>query len=210
MRTLLFLLLLGAPALGQQRTWTIATAVVTTEAELISVRGDTAYLKVGDRIENVPLERLSVADHQYIASLSLAPIRSDLGASGPETDSLPMPGQGGVFMPPAIGGGPAITEEAIPLPAAPATTNPVQGARGAATRSDSGNRAASVRGAGSSSAAYRATGAAGTAARGASNSTARRLVPPPNQLQNGVRGNSDPNPGILGIRERRDDRLRGR
>jgi len=208
MRAFACLLLLAATAQGQERTWTIATAVVTTEAELMGVRGDVVYLKVGDKIESVPMARLSIADHQFISSLSLAPVRS-----GSNTDQLPAPSQGtqlNTFAP--FESTPALTEESIPLPGGPVTTTTTvvtpstgQGTRGTATRSGNGSRSTNARGSGGST-AYRGAGSQG---RGPTTTTARRLVPPPSQMQNGQRGNSnnnDDNPGLLGIRNRRGGR----
>ncbi len=83
MRTLsLFAILLAFPAFAAERTWTIARDVYTAEAELIVVRGDLAYLKIDGQVEEIPIERLSAFDQQYIASLSLAPI-----APGPQADA---------------------------------------------------------------------------------------------------------------------------
>jgi hypothetical protein len=114
MRTLVILaLLLTIPALsplptyGAERTWTIARDVYTAEAELVAVRGNLAFLKIGDdktgrRVEEVPIDRLSALDQQYIASLSLAPI-----LPGPVAD-VPDPASDA-----------AIVEEEIPLPGEP-------------------------------------------------------------------------------------------
>jgi hypothetical protein len=83
MRTLsLFAILLAFPAFAAERTWTIARDVYTAEAELIVVRGDLAYLKIDGQVEEIPIERLSAVDQQFIASLSLAPI-----APGPQADA---------------------------------------------------------------------------------------------------------------------------
>ena len=41
---------------------------------MIAVRGNLAYLKIDGKVEEIPIERLSAIDQQYIASLSLAPI----------------------------------------------------------------------------------------------------------------------------------------
>lgn len=103
---------IAVPAVAETRTWTIAKNVVTTEAELVAVRGDRVYLKVGDEVEGVPLARLSAADQAYIASLALAPAAPETAnevvnaeLSGPEipdahaalTDSAddirPLPGE---------------------------------------------------------------------------------------------------------------------
>ena len=61
MRTLLVMIgfLAAAPLYGQERTWTIARDVFSTKAELVAVRGEIAYLKIGDKIEEYPLMRLS-------------------------------------------------------------------------------------------------------------------------------------------------------
>lgn len=103
MRTFLVLLflavLVGAPASGAERTWTIARDVYTANGELVTVRGNLAYLKIDGRVEEVPIERLSAIDQQYIASLELAPI-----LPGPAADDamenremaheeMPLPGE---------------------------------------------------------------------------------------------------------------------
>ena len=105
MRTLL-LLLLAVPAYAEERTWTIATDVYTAEAELVAVRGDLAYLRIAGKVESIPLERLSAADHKYIASLALAPV-------------VPGPADDGVAAATAVLPGPAAedaAEELLPLP----------------------------------------------------------------------------------------------
>jgi hypothetical protein len=91
---------------GAERNWTIARDVYTAEAELVAVRGNLAYLKMGDgksgkRVEEIPIERLSALDQQYIASLSLAPILPGPVADlpGPVADAavipeeMPLPGE---------------------------------------------------------------------------------------------------------------------
>lgn len=108
MRTLLLLSLLvmisawsPVPADGAERTWTIARDVYTAEAELIALRGDLVYLKIDGKVEEVPIERLSGMDQQYIASLSLAPITPGPMAAmpGPTMESqigqeeMPLPGE---------------------------------------------------------------------------------------------------------------------
>jgi len=109
MRTLVLLPLLLAippssplPTYGAERTWTIARDVYTADAELVAVRGNLAYLKMGGNVEEIPIERLSALDQQYIASLSLAPI-----LPGPVAD---LPG-------PALDT--EITQEEMPLPGEP-------------------------------------------------------------------------------------------
>lgn len=108
MRTLVllpFLLAIPAssplPTYGAERTWTIARDVYTTDAELVAVRGNLAYLRMDGRVEEIPLERLSALDQQYIASLSLAPILpgpvADLPGPAPDTEinqeEMPLPGE---------------------------------------------------------------------------------------------------------------------
>ena len=108
MRTLVLLpFLLAVLALslrstqGAERTWTIARDVYTAEAELVAVRGNLAYLRMNGGVEEIPLERLSALDQQYIASLSLAPIlpgpAADLPGPAPDTEvvqeEMPLPGQ---------------------------------------------------------------------------------------------------------------------
>ncbi len=113
MRTLVLIPLLLAiptlsplPADGAERTWTIARDVYTADAELVAVRGNLAYLKMGDavtgsRVEEIPMERLSALDQQYISSLSLAPILPGPAADlpGPMADAeivqeeMPLPGE---------------------------------------------------------------------------------------------------------------------
>jgi hypothetical protein len=205
MRTIFIILLSAAPAIAQERTWTITTAVQTVEAELLTIRGDVVYLKVGDAVESVPLARLSVADHEYISSLSLAPVRSGPTIGIPASGATSLPTMTEEIAPPASQTIPSIGEESLPAPPAPTAG---QGARGAATGGATGGRSTNVRGSGGQTTTpYRSTSAA---ARGASSSTARRVTPPANQLQSGSRGNSNSNPGILGIRERRNERQRGR
>ena len=64
---LLLLVLFAAPAHAEERTWTISTGTYAMAAELVEVRGDIAYLKTADRIEHIPLARLSAVDMQYLA-----------------------------------------------------------------------------------------------------------------------------------------------
>jgi hypothetical protein len=113
MRTLVLLpLLLATAANGAERTWTIARDVYQAEADLIAVRGDLAYLKIDGRVEEIPIERLSAADQQYIASLSLAPIAAGPAAADSlESESnaiLPEPGDDR-----------EIVQEEMPLPGEP-------------------------------------------------------------------------------------------
>lgn len=133
MRRLALILLLAITALfpfssyGAERTWTIARDVYTAEAELVAVRGGSAFLKIDGKVEEIPMERLSALDQQYIASLSLAPI-----LPGPVADAeivpeeMPLPGEPDApvaneqefnvpDLAPAYGGAPA---EPQPLPGA--------------------------------------------------------------------------------------------
>jgi hypothetical protein len=108
MRTLcqivLFLLMIRS-ASGEERTWTIATDVYRTEAELVAVRGEMAYLRIAGKVEGIALERLSAADHKYIASLALAPV-----SPGPVSDG----GESGGILPGPAGDG--AEAEMLPLP----------------------------------------------------------------------------------------------
>jgi hypothetical protein len=127
MRTLILLVLLVTPAYSAERTWTIARDVYTASGELITVRGDLAYLKIDGRVEEIPIERLSALDQQYIASLTLAPILPGPAPDGPAEnrqiahEEMPLPGE-----PDAPSGslqlngpnvGPTYSGEPQPLPA---------------------------------------------------------------------------------------------
>jgi hypothetical protein len=128
-------------AVAEQRTWTIARDVYTADGELVAVRGRTAYLRIGAQVEAIPLERLSAADHAYLDSLELAPIRpggtfgaapkNDSGIAGPSFPSssrgaLPAPGEEHSLIVPTTSerelgapnelASPAVAEEALPLP----------------------------------------------------------------------------------------------
>jgi hypothetical protein len=87
MRTLLIVCLLATAAQAEERTWSIS---YTTSAELVEVRGDTAYLKSGDRIEQVPIARLSAGDRQYISLMPLAPLFPGSIAVN-DSEALPLP-----------------------------------------------------------------------------------------------------------------------
>jgi hypothetical protein len=97
---------------GAERTWTIARDIYTADAELVAVRGNVAYLKMGGKVEEVPLENLSAIDQEYIASLSLAPI---------------LPGPAAAMPGPAVEMGietnleTAVAQEEMPLPGQPDT-----------------------------------------------------------------------------------------
>src|SRR3990172_829871 len=99
MRTLFVLLLLTAPAFSAERTWTIARDVYTTNGELVTVRGNLAYLQIDGKVEEIPIDRLSAIDQQYIASLTLAPILPGPAADGPvenreiAPEEMPLPGE---------------------------------------------------------------------------------------------------------------------
>jgi hypothetical protein len=87
MRMLLIVCLLATAARADERTWNIS---YTTNAELVEVRGDTAYLKSGGRVEEIPIARLSADDRQYIASMRLAPVFPSTIAVN-DSESLPLP-----------------------------------------------------------------------------------------------------------------------
>jgi hypothetical protein len=118
MRSLIVLCLLSVTAHGETRTWTIN---YTTDAELVEVHGDIAFLKSGDQIERVPISRLSTSDQQFIASMPLAPInRASTFASG-DAQSLPLPNsqttteiaREAAYEPPI---GQAADEQPLPIP----------------------------------------------------------------------------------------------
>ena len=107
------------------RTWTIARDVYAVEGELVAVRGETAYLKIGEKVESVPLGRLSAADHQYLASIELAPVtpgpagENELAEPvtgplivGPAGDILPLPGEERSLVVPASGTAPSESDRA--------------------------------------------------------------------------------------------------
>jgi SLA1 homology domain 1, SHD1 len=92
MRSLLLsVTLLAAPALAEERTWTISTGTYAMAAELVEVRGDIAYLKTADRVEHIPLARLSASDMNYIASLSPAQILPGPADELPQPESISVP-----------------------------------------------------------------------------------------------------------------------
>lgn len=223
MRTFLIMmtLLLAAPALGEERTWTIATGVFTAKAELVAVRGDLAYLKIGDKIEQYPLNRLSATDQRYIASLALAPVLPGPGDEIATSDVLPTPGAAAVggatpadasllqVTPPANA---SIVEEAIPLPAGAAVGANTQAAGNRTSNYRASTSLSTVRG----SAAYRSN-AQSLNANNQNSSNARRYAAQQQQQQtqmrrtaSGQQNQQEPPPGILGIRARRTDRSRGR
>lgn len=93
MRAFFVLLLLAVPAFGAERTWTIARDVYTADGELVTVRGNLAYLKIDGKVEEIPIDRLSAIDQQYIASLSLAPILPGPAADEIFQEEMPLPGE---------------------------------------------------------------------------------------------------------------------
>lgn len=97
--------LLAVTANAGERTWTIARDVYTAEGELVAVRSGVAYLKIDGKIEEIPIERLSTLDQNFIASLSLAPIVPGPAASD-GTMSVVRP---------------ASAQEEMPLPGSPDT-----------------------------------------------------------------------------------------
>jgi hypothetical protein len=103
MRMLVLLpLLLAVPVYGSERTWTIARDVYRAKAELVAIRGNSAYLRIDGKVEEIPIERLSADDQDYLASLSLAPISPAPAATdlpGPAAadeigqEEMPLPGK---------------------------------------------------------------------------------------------------------------------
>jgi hypothetical protein len=88
---LLSVTLLAAPVFAEERTWTISTGTYAMAAELVEVRGDIAYLKTADRVEHIPLARLSASDMNYIASLSPAQILPGPADERLQVESIPAP-----------------------------------------------------------------------------------------------------------------------
>jgi hypothetical protein len=208
MRTLTIMLLFAATVNGQERTWTIATDIYTAQAELLGIRGDIAYLRMGGRVEQIPIVRLSAADQQYIASLSLAPVPTGPALTAAGGDTLPVPPAApsrptevSVFKPTQT---PAASTpdlaEALPLPGA--TTGNMQGAA-PRTYNNGTSSAASPSGGPTRSRS------ANTQSQNANNSNARRYLPQ-QPATNAQRNQQDDSPGILGFRARRADRQRGR
>ncbi len=108
-RIVLLLMLLAAPAYAVERTWTISTGSYAMAAELVEVRGDIAYLRTGDRVEHIPLARLSAADMQYITSQSPEIIFPGPADEADTAADLPLPGNEFNALPP---GGPVINDAA--------------------------------------------------------------------------------------------------
>lgn len=75
------LLVLTNSVFAAERTWTIARDVFTADGELIAVRGESVYIKIDGKVEEVAIDRLSAIDQQYLATLSLAPV-----SPGPELE----------------------------------------------------------------------------------------------------------------------------
>jgi hypothetical protein len=89
--TALLVTLFITPAFAEERTWTISTGTYAMAAELVEIRGDIAYLKTGDRIEHIPLARLSAADMKYIETLSPAQIFPGPADEAAPATELPAP-----------------------------------------------------------------------------------------------------------------------
>lgn len=82
LKTLAALIALGLATTSAaiERTWTNDQGE-TIEAELLNVRGDTAFLRSGGKRIPAPLERLSEADRQWIAQYQELTGERDWGAS---------------------------------------------------------------------------------------------------------------------------------
>lgn len=100
--------LLAISANAAERVWTIAREVYTAEGELVAVRGGVAYLKIDGKIEEIPIERLSAMDQNYIASLSLAPVLPGPAATDGSATTV----------------SPAVAQEEMPLPGPPDVPEP--------------------------------------------------------------------------------------
>ena len=110
MRAAIILLgtLAAISAEAAERTWTIARDVYTADGELIAVRGSVAFLKINGTVEEIPIERLSAEDQNFLSSLSLAPILPGPAAAD-GTRSLVVP---------------ATAQEEMPLPGSPDGLSP--------------------------------------------------------------------------------------
>lgn len=74
-------LLTGDP--GPDRMWKDSTGVYSTQAALVSLEGDRALLrKTSGALIEVPLERLSAGDQQYVRSLSAPGVRTFILTDG--------------------------------------------------------------------------------------------------------------------------------
>ena len=113
----LLLVLFAAPLRAEERTWTISTGTYAMAAELVEVRGDIAYLKTADRIEHIPLARLSAADMQYLASQSPSVIFPGPADDPAVADSLPTPANEYNALSPGAAVGPVINDAAPRRPA---------------------------------------------------------------------------------------------
>ena len=89
MRTLLLCLIVAAPTFAEERNWTISTGTYSADGELIEVRGNMVYLRMQGKVEQVPIERLSGADQQYLSSLRLKPLMP--APASDESEALPTP-----------------------------------------------------------------------------------------------------------------------
>lgn len=77
------LMLLACPA--GAREWTDSSGTYRIEAELVAVRGTNVILeKVGGQIITIPLERLSVADRDYLRDLQAKPADTQSAATAAE------------------------------------------------------------------------------------------------------------------------------
>ncbi len=238
---------------GAERTWTIATGVFTAQAELVAVRGDIVYLKAGERIEEYPIARLSVADQRYLASLALVPAPPGLNESGPTLGAVGVPagseetvvaagspslnaasGAGlsvlstPPILAPSAGGadqpaelsvlktGPELAgqagAESLPLPPGPASALSTSG-QSRLNRSANFSGGLPQDGQSNQTPYPSLTGQSQNAS--GSNQTTRRFVAAQAQTsqssaRRGGTQQNQPSPGILGIRARRTERLRGR
>jgi hypothetical protein len=108
------LLVLTNSVFAAERTWTIARDVFTADGELIAVRGESVYIKIDGKVEEVAIDRLSAIDQQYLATLSLAPVSPGPELGPGEERSLVV--QPGSVIPGVETVQKAVAQEEMPLP----------------------------------------------------------------------------------------------
>lgn len=213
-------LLSVAAVRAEERTWTISTGTYAMAAELVEVRGDIAYLKTGDRIEHIPLARLSAADMQYLASRSPSAVFPGPADESASADVLPAPVNEFNAMPPGVGAGtvgpvgpvindasPTVPRETqkpvlntVPSTKAPARVTPRY------TQSEELLPGLTSRTPATSNTQMKSR-TAKVDPRNLSNSNVRRSTMSPKQIQNRPsnqnRSRNDERPGLFGFRSRR-------
>ena len=215
----LLLLLFAAPAHAEERTWTIATGTFAMAAELVEVRGDIVYLKTADRVEHIPLARLSAADMQYLAALPPSQIYPGPADEPSVVENLPALADELKANAPSPVVGPVLVN-----PATAAQLKAQQPTDNSNTRTSDPGRASgrygqteevlplppSVRSRSRAATTNpRTVGSTNVRRSATSNSNVRRTATAPRQNQNQTRSadrnrsRSDDRPGLFGFRSRR-------